>query len=116
MSSFFRGQDTERGSADLPTLIAIGVLFFAVAGAVLYFLIFGTPPLKTDVVAKKVLSSLSTITSYNAKLSLRSISSISGINSFTGTFSYDEKNAQSDGQFEIPLSATTGALDRKSVV
>jgi len=109
MSSFFRGQDTERGSADLPTLIAIGVLFFAVAGAVLYFLIFGTPPLKTDAVAKQVLSSLSTITSYNAKLSLRSISSISGINSFTGTFSYDEKNAQSDGQFEIPLSVTTGA-------
>lgn len=105
MSSFTYRKNRQSGKTDIYVIFSIAFFFFASAGAVLYFLIFGEVPTKPDDIMEKTLKELAQVNTYTATVHVQPSPYLFVQDAFDGTVSFDIQNGVSAGSFEMPVTS-----------
>jgi predicted Zn-dependent protease len=95
----------ESGKTDIYAILSIALFFFAAVGAVLYFLIFGEAPTKSDEIMEKTVKSTSSIETYMATVHVQPSPYLFVQDAFDGKIFFDLKNKISIGDFEMPITS-----------
>lgn len=105
MGSFSSKKSFQSGAADISLLLSIGFLFFMISGAVVYFLVFGNPPLNTAKIVENTIAVAAKTTSYAVKIQIEPSPESFIQKTFVGQVIYDITGKKANGVFDVPSFA-----------